>query len=303
MLALFPEIATTAQSKDIEKLSVLVRSYFAGESATKPKLNALNTIREFGIPVGMAPIKYFGAIAVKDDSGDIRASIIIRDNLKHEQQSFVLCHLLGHFLLQIQPRLAKSEWDNSGFKEIVDPMRRYGFGEGLDGLSARDFATEDLADRFAGSLLMPAAMLHRAMEKLQDVGKVALVFGVSIELVERRLEDLGDSLASSKSQRSGARVATPIDVLNQLADSEAHGKDVPPEQLIRDVSQPVTSVPRAVAAHSYSDAAQSGAQNAQVNASSNQSRIKKEAEPTGLKGMERIRELARRMDKFGDKAD
>lgn len=303
MLALFPEIATCVQSKDLEKLSVVTRTYFAGESAAKPKLDALGTIRQFGIPVGMAPIKYFGAIAVKDDDGDIRASIIVRDTLTKEQQSFVLCHLLGHFLLQIQPRLAKSEWKSSGFKEMTDPLRRYAFGEGLSGLSAKDFANEDLADRFAGALLMPAAMLQRAMEKLGDVARVADIFGVEPGLVERRLEDLGGSRPVAQQVRSGARVATPIDVLNQLADSEAHGKDVPPEQLIRDVSQPVTTMPRAVAAHSYSDAAQTEPQQNAVSESVELEKSVNAEAPIGLKGMARIRELARRMDKFGDKAD
>jgi hypothetical protein len=293
MLALFPEISQKAQAGDIESLAVFIRRYFAGELATKPRLDALATVRSFGIPVGMAPIKYFGAIAVRDEGGDIRASIIVRDQLTKEQQGFVLCHLLGHFVLQIQPRLAKTEWTSSGFKELIDPGRRYAFGEGVSGVSAQDFAAEDAADRFAGALLMPAAMLRRAMEKLADADKVAAIFGVAKEVLERRLDDLGAAHPVASLVRAGARVATPVDVLNQLADSEEAVRSVPAEQLIREVNQPVASMSRAVATHSYQDAAQSeGAGRGDG----------PKEKPSRLKGMDRIRELAMKMDKFSEKS-
>ena len=60
MLALFPEISQKAQAGDLESLAVLIRTYFSGDLATKPRIDALATVRSFGIPVGMAPIKYFG---------------------------------------------------------------------------------------------------------------------------------------------------------------------------------------------------------------------------------------------------
>ena len=293
MLALFPEISQKAQAGDLESLAVLIRTYFSGDLATKPRIDALATVRSFGIPVGMAPIKYFGAIAVKDDCGDIRASIIIRDQLTKEQQSFVLCHLLGHFVLQIQPRLAKMEWNSSGFKELIEPARRYAFGEGVTGVSAQDFAAEDAADRFAGALLMPGAMLRRAMEKLASPDKVAEVFGVAREVLERRLDDLGSAHPMESVVRAGARLATPVDVLNHLADSEPSARNVPPEQMLREVSQPVASMSRAVAASSYQDAAQSeGGTRGE----------KQKEQPAPLKGMERIRELAMKMDKFSEKS-
>lgn len=301
MLALFPELSACAKARDIEKLAILVRTYFAGVDAVKPRVDVLTAVRQFGIPVGLAPIKYFGAIAVRDDGGDIRASILVRDNLQPNQQSFVLAHILGHFLLQIQPRLASSEWKSSGFKELIDPSRRYAIAEGLGNLAATDFAVEDLADRFAAALLMPASMVKRAMEKLGDIAKVADFFGVDRDVLERRLEDIGvadGAIAAESKLRSGAKVATPIDVLNELAHSEAP-RDVPPEQLIRDVSQPVTSLPRAVAAHSYSDAAQADLPQTEGEPVR---KSRKKSDASGLKGMDRIRELARRMDKFGDKS-
>jgi hypothetical protein len=292
MLALFPEIAVCAQSGDLEKLSILVRTYFASGDATKPRVNVLALVKEFGLPVGHAPIKYFGAIAVKDSHGDIRGSIIIRDSTTPQQQAFVLSHLLGHFLLHIQPLLAKSEWTSSGFKEILDPVRRYAFGEGVAGVSAQNYATEDQADRFAGALLMPRAMVVRAMEKLHDAEKVATFFGVTKEMVERRMDDIGADHPVGAIVRAGARVATPVDVLNQLADTESLLTEVPPDQKLRDVVPPRTVAPRAVANSTYLDAAQADAAAKKTSAG---------AEP--LTGMARIRELARKMDKYGDKSN
>lgn len=292
MLALFPEIAVCAQSGDLEKLSILVRTYFASGDGTKPRVNVLALVKEFGLPVGHAPIKYFGAIAVKDSLGDIRGSIIIRDTSTPQQQAFVLSHLLGHFLLHIQPLLARSEWTSSGFKEILDPVRRYAFGEGVAGVSAQNYATEDQADRFAGALLMPRAMLGRAMEKLQDSEKVATFFGVTKEMVERRMDDIGVDHPVGAMFRAGARVATPVDVLNQLADSNHDENHLPPEQQLRDVTAPKAMTPRAVANNSYLETLHS-----------DPAPSVPAAGPQPLIGMARIRELARRMDKNGDKSN
>jgi Zn-dependent peptidase ImmA (M78 family) len=268
----------------------------------KPKIDVLGLVRHFGIPVGMAPIKYFGAIAVRDDQGDIRASILIGEALKQKQLNFTLAHLLGHFLLQIQPRLANSDWKSSGYKELIDPSRRYANGAGLDHVAPSDFAAEDLADRFAAALLLPRAMLLRAHEKLGDLRMVAEFFGVEVAVVERRLEDIsvseGSLIKGAGVARQGARTEAAIDVLNELAHSEA-SRGVPPEQLIRDVSQPKSVMPRAVAAHSYSDAAQSESGAGEADS---QGKRGKRSSSGGLKGMDRIRELARRLDKFGDKS-
>ena len=108
MLALFPEITQKAQAGDLETLAVLIRSYFGAAGGKSPKLSASDVVRAFGIPVGEVPIHYYGAIAVKDEAGEIKASMIIKENMSATQRSFVLCHLLGHFLFHIQPILARS---------------------------------------------------------------------------------------------------------------------------------------------------------------------------------------------------
>jgi len=295
MLALFPEIAACAQAGDLEKLAVMVRQYFAPEEAAKPTLDAYALVTNFGIPVRSEFLDYHAALAVGDAKGDIRASMVVSKSVSREEQVFTLCHLLGHFIIHIQPALSRGEWKSSGFKEQLSPLSRYAMSDGLSGMSAHEFASEDLADRFAGALLMPAAMLRRAMGKLQDPSKVAHVFGVTKEAVERRLDDLGDKKSDEIVLRVGAfGDKTSIQTLEAQASAgslDSERLEVPASQLIRDVSHRVPKPSRAVAAHSYSDAAQT----------ESKSRPSGE-EPAELKGMARIRELARKLDKFGDKS-
>lgn len=290
MLALFPEIATCTQTGDLEKLSVMIRQYFAGDAAAKPGLDADDLVRNFGIPVQTEFLDFHGAVAVADVKGEIKAKFLINKSLDHEKRQFILCHLLGHFLLHIQPALAKGDWKSSGFKEEFCPLGRYVNAEGLSGMSAHEFAAEDLSDRFAAALLMPAAMVHRAMEKLGDIGKVAQVFGVNSQLVARRLDDLTGKPTEGSALRAGATVLKKNQSTTSQQDQDApRPNDVPPSQLIRDVHQTVHPTSRAVATHSYSDAAHG-------------EHRPREREDSELKGMARIRELARKLDKFGDRS-
>lgn len=290
MLALFPEISACAQTGDLERLSVMIRQYFAGDGAVKPGLDADDLVRTFGIPVQTEFLDFHGAIAVADIKGEIKAKFLVNKSLSHEKRQFILCHLLGHFILHIQPALAKGDWKSSGFKEECCPMSRYACGEGLSGMSAHEFAAEDLADRFAAALLMPAAMVSRAMEKLGDPGKVAQVFGVSAQLVARRLDDVSGKHTPVSAHRAGAACVelSARDTSQQNRDA-VRPNEVPPSQLIRDVNQVVPPTSRAIAAHTYNDAAHGEHQ-------------ARERDDSELKGMARLRELARKLDKFGDRS-
>jgi Zn-dependent peptidase ImmA (M78 family) len=295
VLAIFPEISACAKSGDIEKLVLMVRQYFIPESASTPCLDVYALVTNFGIPVRAEFLDYSGALAVGDVRGEIKASIVVNRSSDREHQNFALCHLLGHFILHVQPMLSRGDWKSSGFKESVCPLQRYAFADGLSGMSAQEFAMEDLADRFAAALLMPSDLLLKVVERSNDPGKVAQVFGVTLETAVRRLDDLGRKGPENRSSRQGAIgsknvVAKPKTDERNTAGSRSH-LDVPEAQLIRDVNQPVPPPSRAVAAHSYSDVAQGESKPRND-----------ENTATELKGMARIRELARKLDKFGDKS-
>ena len=102
----------------------------------------------------------------------------------------MLAHLLGHYLLDVQPQLARGEWRTSGFREHVCPLTRYGQNATSAQTPEKEQQREMLADEFAGALLMPKAMVLRAMERLQDVKVVADFFDVTVACLTRRLEIL-----------------------------------------------------------------------------------------------------------------
>lgn len=295
VLAIFPEITACAQSGDLEKLVLMVRQYFAPGSASSLCLDVNALVTNFGIPVRAEFLDYSGALAVGDVRGEFRASIVVNRSAGREQQNFALSHLLGHFILHVQPILSSGDWKRSGFKETVCPLQRYAFADGLSGMSAHEFAMEDLADRFAAALLMPSDLLLKVVERSTDPSKVAQVFGVTIETATRRLEDLGRKAPDAQSLRSGAvggnrTIESSAPARKSIAGSGSQS-DVPASQLIRDVNQPVPPTSRAVAAHTYSDVAQG------------ESKPRKDQNVASeLKGMARIRELARKLDKFGDKS-
>ena len=298
VLAIFPEISACAQSGNLEKLVLMMRQYFAPEAPAAHHLDVFALVTNFGIPVRADFLDFAAALAVGDSQGEMRASIVVNRSSDQEQQNFSIGHLLGHFIFHVQPSLSRGDWKTSGFKETLCPLRRYAFAEGISGMSANEFAMEDLADRFAAALLMPSELLRKVYERSSDPAKIAQVFGVTVETVIRRLEDLARTAAEGTKARDGViggvgtKSSREPSVLGDGSVMASHrNSDVPSNQLIRDVNQPVPLPSRAVAAHSYSDAAQSESKSRSDN-----------SQPTELKGMARIRELARKLDKFGDKS-
>lgn len=280
MLAIFPEISAAVKGGDLERVGILVRTYFCGDSATKPQFAVESMLRRYGIPVVRMPLQDFGRIAVRDERGAVQCSIAVREGLSPAAESFLLAHMLGHFILHVQPRVARGEWNTSGYREEISPAERYVHAVAAQGMSPAQYALEDQADRFAGAVLMPSGMLKRAKEKLTTNSAVARVFGVTKEMVDRRFDDLnGASLVGDviESAIAGATKtnAQPTPQGRGIEDTahmvrEAHHREVP--------------VPRAVAAQSYSAGATEKSAPDKVLSS---------------KGMERLREIARKLDKTG----
>ena len=190
MLAIFPEISAAVKGGDLERVGVLIRTYFCGEAATQPKFGVEAMLKRYGIPVVRMNLQDVGRIAVRDERGSVQCSIAIRNGLSQIQESFLLAHMLGHFILHIQPRVARAEWNTGGYREDVLPSDRYTHAIPAKDLPAALYNLEDQSDRFAGAVLMPAGMLKRAKEKLNSNEAVARIFGVSKEMVERRLDDI-----------------------------------------------------------------------------------------------------------------
>ena len=183
MIAIFPEIVHLAITRDFEALSVAVRRYFAVGKPAQLKLDVEALVQDFGIPLRRESIDCPALIAGEDDRGRFEFHMVISQGLNPLEARFAAAHLLGHFLVDIQPLLARGEFERSGLKEDVSPLLRY-----LSRMGGSD--REVAADHFAASLILPPAMVLRAFEKLKEPRLVADMFGVSSALVIRRLEDL-----------------------------------------------------------------------------------------------------------------
>jgi Zn-dependent peptidase ImmA (M78 family) len=189
MIAIFPEISNCAAQGDVERLAVLCRQYFGGDETAAPQIDLLRIFQDMGISVGSQNLDSFGAIAVKDERGRFQMALAYQRGLALEEERFLLAHMIGHVLFDLQPRILAGELKVSGLKETVSPLQRYTVSTGSK--TQLELDIEARADAFAAALLLPAGMLKRAVEKLQELDKVARFFKITRLCVERRLETLG----------------------------------------------------------------------------------------------------------------
>lgn len=192
MIAIFPKITECAKKNDLEKLVCLVRQYFGGKHIYSVKLDVEQIFGSVGIRIDYLPIDYQSALLAKDEQGKFEIAAVINENMRSSpDKKFLLAHLLGHYILHIEPLIAKGELQLRGFKEEVSPICRYGQG-GVSGhaLSAED-VMENEADDFAAALLMPKSFLKRALAKIEDQIKMAQFFGVPLPVLTRRLNKTG----------------------------------------------------------------------------------------------------------------
>jgi Zn-dependent peptidase ImmA (M78 family) len=191
MLAIFPEISSCAAASDCERLAALVRKYFGGDNPGALVLDLQKIIDSIGIPISYRSMSLAGAIAYRDKDGKFEVSMMASDALGSFAKRFTLAHLLGHFFLHIQPKIAQGDADQGGFKEQISPLDRYQDGLGLEDLTAVQFAQEDLADRFAAAILVPGGLLKRLMTQETSLDALASRLQVTSQFLTRRLEDLG----------------------------------------------------------------------------------------------------------------
>ncbi len=299
MIAIFPEIAVAAEKRDYDQLAILTRKYFCKDASTKPALDIHNLIKNFGIPVTKLSLREKGMIAVRDERGQILCSIAISDGLTLHEENFLLAHMLGHFLLHIQPRIARAEWSSSGFREEILPSDRYTHVQHSAGHDQALRIAEIEADRFAAALLMPTGMFKRAMEKLDEsVAKVAMIFGVNQSVVEARRDEF-DVIQSVVREVDVQRALGAESEANQIKKSEKRLLQKPANKddtlhMVREEHHKPAPTPKAMAKQSYTS-------QGSVDASASQESTEQlgMSKLTTGRGMERLREIARMLDKSG----
>jgi hypothetical protein len=291
MIALFPELSAAAAALDVERLAVLVRRYFGGSEMFSPRPGVRPLAQSAGLDVETLPLNVHGALLAKDERGAFKIVAVVAPGLAPAAERFLLAHLLGHYFLDIAPKIAGAELVTSGYREVADPMHRYATvapASVPDPAQGRDALIEDRADRFAAALLMPKAMVRRALAKLEDVERAAAFFGVPRGVLTRRVADAGLAAARPGSFLEAERElgAPPARVALEESAALRPGAVVARE----------TSAPRAVAAGSYDQMARTTGATVPAEPAAAPTASASAARESG-RGMERLRALARKLDK------
>lgn len=288
MIAIFPEIAGCAASKDVERLAILARKYFAAGSATEVKLNVKAMFKEAGVALNYLPLEYKAAVAAKDSKGRFEVVVAIQDDLLEEEERFTLAHCLGHVLLAVQPSVALGERNTPSFKENESPLVRYEKGYQFGASVADELGSEKLADQFAGALLMPKAMLEKAKEVLVVPEKIANFFGVTEKTLLSRLHDIKAIAADPSNfiEAEGALGYVDSTVEEDFVTNDLNGLKAPDK----------TPTLSARGKKSYS--AKKSSTTKKKNPQKRPSKPSSAKKPTG--GMSRIREIARQIDNSVD---
>jgi hypothetical protein len=310
MIAIFPEIITCVAAGDLEELAVLVRRYFGGKQTFAPKPDVAELLRRAGIQIDRLPHDAHASLLAKDSGGKFRiVALIGTDGLDELTERFLLAHLFGHFLLDVQPLIARGDWQVSGYREASCPMQRYVAAATMPAVDAL-VAKELRADQFAAAVLLPKALVKRAYDKLQDLDKTAAFFGVSRGLLMRRLGDLG-MIATAPGNFLDAEQA--LGMLTPKASP-------PVEESPRLAAPTEATMPRSYAASSYGSTARTtkakaGGSPMPAPRAGDDGKAKADRSSTPAtragddakapagddgkreKGMDRLRELARKLDK------
>ncbi len=301
MIAIFPEIVAAAAAGDVERLAILVRRYFCDRETFAPKPDVGRLMTNAGMEVKTLPMETHGALVAKDERGAFTITAVVNERATETQRRFLLAHMLGHYLLEIQPVIARGDWHASGYREPQCPAKRYAQSSPVD-MNQLEARREMLADDFAVALLLPRGMVRRAFGQLKDVERTAQFFGVATAVLGRRLAEIG--LAP--------------DLPSNFLDAERQigvPADAPPE--VKAMVAPVEpSMPRSYAASTYGQTekqtrkpaakpaakaaakpeAKAGGQAERVQAPVSAPEVRKPTAPKGI-GMDRLREIARKMDK------
>jgi len=284
MIAIFPEIVATAAAGDSERLAILVRQYFGAAESRAPKLDVSKLAESAGLAVRSLKIDARGALLAKDERGSFQIAIVLHPHLTAGASQFMLAHLLGRYLLEVQPMIARGDWQASGFQERDCALTRYAQGGAGGQQGSQTLRAVAAADAFAAALLLPAAMLERALEKLQDHGRVASFFGVHPSLVRRRLDDLRGA--------SGAPVNF-LDAETRAGFTPPEPTVVEPESAASQIIPPEPTMPRAYAASTYGSTEKMTRQKS----FKDETQATPQAAERSASGMERLRAIARKLDK------
>lgn len=182
MFAIFPEILQQAEKGDLEAVACLVRKYFGEQQVFAPNLRVAALCSNAEIKIDSSVQKGAARLEAWDANGQFRIVISIHPEIKSvREQNYILAQMLGHVFLDLQPKMAKGELQRTIFEKKTSPLRAL--------LLEPNLGTA--VDEFALSLLLPKGMVKKALSTLSSRKDAASFFNVELPLLEFRLERLG----------------------------------------------------------------------------------------------------------------
>ncbi|RYZ60038.1 MAG: hypothetical protein EOP07_02140 [Proteobacteria bacterium] len=315
MFAIFPEILLQAEKGDIEALACLVRKYFGEQQVFVPNLRVAELCANAEIAIDSDIQKSASRLTAWDAHGTFRLAVSMHPEIKNlREQNYILARSLGHLFLDLQPKMAKGELQRTIFESKSSPLR--------DLLVDQKPGT--VIDDFALSLILPKAMVKKAMSALSSRKDVAAFFNVDLPLLEYRLEKLGLFGAEK-----GPSMSAPKIEIRMKARGEARAEPKPEpkveakaEAKAKPSSRPAAGASAAAMGASAAPRTEKKPEGeapgrpspnqdlsslARVNKSVAAMGYKKEGErteiatpPKSSPGLERLRQLARKIDKSVD---
>ncbi|MBC7658470.1 MAG: hypothetical protein H7249_02050 [Chitinophagaceae bacterium] len=178
MFAIFPELLHQAEKGDLEAVACLVRKYFADGQVFVPNLRVAELCANAEIKIDQNIKTGAARLEAWDANGQFRIVISIHPEIRGiREQNYILAQMLGHVFLDLQPKMAKGELQRSIFEKKTSPLRALLLNP----------ETLTPVDDFALSLLLPKAMVKKAMGTLSSRTDAAAFFNVELPLFECRL--------------------------------------------------------------------------------------------------------------------
>ncbi len=292
MIAIFPEIIDSVKTGDIELIAVTVRRYFASAQKSTPLVNLESLFDELGVSKLAIERSQSPSIVAKDERGRISICLCHHAiNPKSSKQRFLLAHQLGHIILDMMPSFASSEWKTSGFCENVDPLERFEGTKNLNGLSAneQERQREARADGFAAALLMPKGMFKKACTVVKTDQQLADFFGTTVTGIQRRRDMIEGSMIEPSFYLTPVPPPPFIATTNSAQPARLSAQTDRKLSDIKEKHAYEQANLRSVVAGSYGQSERMRSDSKKADVDSNRR--------TSSTGMERLREIARQIDK------
>lgn len=285
MIALFPDLLKLSAAGDVSQLAAKIRELYFSEIRFKEvPLNIDHLISELGLSLSLVPLNYPGAVLVSDFNGRFSVNLAIKDSLRGSfSEKFLKAKMVGEYFFNCQNEILNgSKMRSWGIKIQNDPFLEY-----LDESIGNNQLS--ISSKFAAEIIFPISELNfQVPYEISDLRTFQRNFALPSEFllaVVKRAGNLKKDGLERNALLQGVNNVSPPSKPILKNDQELYSSSKEP-----------IAIPRSFAASTYR-ATQKNTQHDQLGQNSDKIRDQQSNKGDKSKsGMERIRELARKID-------